>query len=401
MSRRILLSSRTQPSCRLRRGSGILKGCLVGLAASFLFTGCGQRQTEATPAPVAVTDRAVTVATILVEPSSVVDEATLPAELHPQRRAGLAAEVPGTVESIHVDEGQHIRAGQTLIAIDTRSLKQRLAEAEAVDRQRRIQLDRAKALLERRSITQSQFLDVQTARDLAEAQLASARLDLEKSKVTAPWSGTISTLHAEVGDYVSPGQPLLELVDTTTLEVRATAPSSDVPFLVRGQVARVEVDIFPREIFEGRIVRLATELDPSSRTLEVVVEIDNTDTRLRPGLAARVRVARRQLSDAVLAPLDAVVELEKEHAVYVAEGDRAVQRKVILGPVIGPEQVVITEGLLPGDHLIVEGQLRLSPGQKISRQDPVEQDSVSHDSVDRNPTSPNPVDPESIEPAEG
>ena len=353
-----------------------------------MLTGCGQSQTEATPAPVPVADRAVTVASILVEPSSVIDEATLPAELHPRRRASLAAEVPGTVESIHVDEGQQIRVGQALIAIDTRSLKQRLAEAEAVDRQRRIQFDRAKALLERRSITQSQFLDAQTARNVAEAQLASAQLDLEKSRVTAPWSGTLSTLHPEVGDYVSPGQPLLELVDTTTLEVRATAPSSDVPFLRRGQTARIEVDIFPQEVFEGRIVRLATELDPSSRTLEVVVEIDNAEARLRPGLAARVRVARRELTDAVLAPLDSVVELENEHAVYVAEGDRAAQRKVTLGPVIGSEQVVIQEGLSPGDHLIVEGQLRLSPGQKISLQDRSDQETSDQGPTDLQANGP-------------
>lgn len=372
-------------------------GLVLVLSAAGL-TGCGQNESEATPAPTPVADRAVTVATRLIESQSIIDEATLPAELHAHRRAVLAAEIPGTLDAIHVEEGQRVAAGQTLVAIDTRSLKQRLAEAQAVERQRRLQFERAQALLERRSITQMQFLDAQTARDVAEAQLASAQLDLEKSKVTAPWAGTIAVVHPEVGDYVSPGQGLLELVDTATLEVRATAPSSDVPFLKTGQTARVEVDVFPGEIFEGEIVRLATELDPSSRTLEAVVEIANPDGRLRPGLAARVRVARRELDDAVLAPLAAVVELEQGHVVYVAEGDRAAQRKILLGPVIGAQQVVITEGLQSGDRLIIQGQLRLSPGQKITVQDAVDQDGAPEDPA----TPEDPVTPEDlVAPAEG
>ena len=339
---------------------------LAPLLALLCAAGCGRTQSEASPAPVPVVDRPVAVSTLTLSGRTAVDEASFPADLFPLRRAVLAAEVPGTVESLMVREGQTVAEGRQLVGIDTRSLKQRLVEAEAVDRQRRLQFERAQALLERRSITQMQFLDAQTARDVAAAQLASAQLELEKSKVTAPWTGTVAVLHPEVGDYVGPGQALVELVDTSSLEVRAAVPSSDVPFLRTGQRARVHLDVFPGEVFEGKIVRLATELDPRSRTLEAVVEIANADGRLRPGLAAQVKVARRELENALLVPLDTVIEVENGHVVYVADGDRAEQRNIVLGPVIGAEHVVVQEGLADGDRLVVAGQLRLSPGQKIA-----------------------------------
>ena len=202
----------------------------TAMTTALWSVGCGQTQSEAAPAAVPMEDRAVAVTAVALEAATVADRTTLPADIFPLRRTVLAAEVPGTVESLDVREGQQVRKGRRLMAIDTRSLKQRLNEAEAVDRQRRLQFERAQALLERRSITQMQFLDAQTARDVAAAQLASAQLELEKSSLTAPWSGTVAVLRPEVGDYLSPGQPLIELVDTSTVEIRAIAPSSDVPF---------------------------------------------------------------------------------------------------------------------------------------------------------------------------
>ena len=357
---------------------------VIACAALVILSGCGRTESEAAPvdAPAAEAKTsarsqpaAVTVWT--VEGRTVRDLATFPADLQAKRRAQLAAEMSGQVATRHVEEGDRIRRGQALISLDTRELKHRLAEATAVDRQRRLQLDRAQALMEKRSITRVQLLDAVTARDVAAAQLAAVELQLEKARILAPWTGTVSKVFPEVGDFLSPGSPVAVLVDTSRLEARATVPSSDVPFLKVGMAAEVLVDVAPDQVFEGNIVRLGAELDARSRTLDAVVEIvgSDVDPRLRPGSAARVRVARQVLDDAVTAPLDSVIELEVGHVVYVVDADgRAEQRQVVLGPIIGADQVVVERGLDAGDRLVVEGHLRLSPGQAV---EPVEVDAAT------------------------
>ncbi len=319
----------------------------------------------ATSAAGGVPEKVVPVATLVTASREVVERTSLPADLLPLRRAVLAAEVAGTVERVHADEGDRTAAGRVLVEIDTRTLRQRLAEAEAVHRHREVLFGRAEKLLAKRSITEQQYLDAVTERDVAAAQLETARLTLDKSRIAAPWPGTVAVRRVEVGDYVVPGQPVVELLDVRRLKVRAPAPASDVPYLRLGLAAEVRLDVFPGEVFGGEITGLAAELDRAARTLDVDVEIPNPDGRLRPGMYARVEIPRRTLEGAVLVPLAAVVDLEKERVVYVVEDQRAVRRTVELGAVFGDE-VVVARGLEAGERLIVEGQRQVSPGQRVT-----------------------------------
>jgi len=349
----------------------------LALALLLALTGCGSGETTSptsaeaseTPAsasagPAAATPRAALVRTATPSVEDVVDLADLPADLLPLRRAVLAAEVPGTIEAIDVEEGQAVAKGQELARVDTRSLEQAVAEAEAYFRQADAQNTRAQNLFERRSITQKELLDAITNKDVAETRLAAARLDLEKSKILAPWAGRVAEKKVEVGDYVLPGQAMIELVDVSRLKVRAPAPASDVPYLDLGAHAVVRVDAFPGKTFEGRVVRLAAELDPSARTLGVEVEIPNRDGRLKPGMLARMEIPRRTLEDALLVPLGSVVDLGDSRVVYVVEDGVAHRREIETGPVVG-ERVVVRSGLTAADRVVVEGTQSVAEGQAV------------------------------------
>jgi membrane fusion protein (multidrug efflux system) len=264
---------------------------------------------------------------------------------------------------VRAELGQAVAAGALLASIDERSLAQQVAEAEAWLRQAQVQNERAEALFARRAITKAQMLDAVTNRDVAEARLANARLELDKSRVRAPWAGRIAARHVDAGAFVAPGAPLFELVDSSRLKVLAPARSADVPYLEVGREVDVRVDSYPGEVFRARVERLGAELDPASRTLGVEAEIRNPDGRLRPGMLARLEVPRQELQGALVVPLSAVLDLEASKAVYVVEGDRAQRREVTLGPVVGEE--VVIEGLTAGARVIVEGQHVVGPGQKV------------------------------------
>jgi membrane fusion protein (multidrug efflux system) len=314
---------------------------------------------EAAPAA----PRATQVRVLELAPREVVDRTSLPADLLPLRRAVLAAEVGGAVEGVEAELGERVDRGALLARIDERSLAQQVAEAEAWLRQASLQYERAQNLFERKAVTKANLLDAVTNRDVAEARLATAKLQLEKSRVRAPWAGRVAAKRVEVGDFVAPGAPLFELVDASRLIVRAPARSADVRYLAAGREVEVTVDAFPGESFRARIERLGAELDPSTRTLAVEAEIANADGRLKPGMLARLEVPRRTLDSALVVPQSAVVDLEGAKAVYLVEDGRAVRREVELGPVVGEE--VVVEGLAAGDRVIVEGLHAVAEGQPV------------------------------------
>ena len=347
----------------------------VALLASALFVGCGNSDSEAAvmteaESSVSEMDRPVEVETIRVELRSVDDRVSLPADIHPFRDATLAAEVPGVVKMVHVDAGDRVRAGQVLLEIDTDALENQLAEAKAMHRQAQTHFERGEALLAKRSITQAQFLDALTSRDVAVAQLASAELQLAKSKIVAPWSGTVAERRLEAGDYAQPGQPAFDLVDVGRLKVVAPAPASDVPHLSVGLPAEVRVNVFGDRVFEGKVTRLGAMLDAGARTLDVEVEIDNPGGVLRPGLSARLSIPLRQLDEAIVVPLDAIVDLGDADAVYVvvdSDGsERAERRAIQVGRLLAGDRAVVDSGLEAGDRLIVAGQKQVSPGLRVT-----------------------------------
>lgn len=358
----------THPSHPRRAFFRRLRGGAVALApllALLLWAaaGCGGEGAEEAPADPAEAKTAL-VRTEMPEQRDVVDVVTLSADLEPLRRAVLAAEVPGTVERMTVDRGDRVSAGQVLATIDTRSLEQQVAEAQAVARQAEAQHQRAEALFERRSITKQQMLDAITNRDVARARLSSTKLDLEKSRLRAPWSGRVAQTRVEVGDYVVPGQAVVEIVQADRLKVVAPAPASDVPFLEVGRPVTIRVDAVPGEVYQGEVVRLGAELDPGARTLRVEAEIDNPDGRLRPGMLARMEIPRRTLEDALLVPLESLVDLGEERALFVVEDGVARRRIVELGPVLD-DRVVVLSGLAPGEPVVVEGEQRVAEGQPV------------------------------------
>lgn len=318
---------------------------------------------DADPGPPA--ERVATVEVIEVLPETAVEHAVLSADLLPLRRAVLAAEVSGVVETLLIEEGQRVEQGVVVAHVDTRALQQGLNEAEALFRQAEADFQRAESLFASRSITRQQHIGAATAKDVALARKESALLQLEKSAVKAPWPGTVAATRVEVGDYVNPGQPMVELVEIRRLKVRGPAPAADVPFLKVGTPVTITVDAFPGERFTASIARLAAELDMDARTLWVEAELPNPGERLRPGLFARMEIPRRTLKGAVMVPLEALIDMEVGQAVYRVEEGVARLSSVTLGAVIG-ERVVVLDGVSGGDQVIVAGRQQVSDGQRVA-----------------------------------
>jgi len=140
-----------------------------------------------------------------------------------------------------------------------------------------------------------------------------------------------------------------------------------VRFLKTGQKAMIRVDAFPEREAVGTIDFVAYKADPATKTFQVKVVMDNADRDIRPGMIARVAFLRRIIPDALSAPLFALVDKGGERMVFVEKDGVVHARSVSIGIIEG-DRVQITQGLEPGDRLIVTGQKDVEEGMKVQVQ---------------------------------
>lgn len=276
----------------------------------------------------------------------------------------VAAEIAGRVVRIGFREGQPVAKGSTLFELDDSIDRATVAQAQA-----NLQLSerndrRAGEIAERGLIADSERDAVASklAVDRAALQLAQARL--AKMRIVAPLSGVTGLRTVGVGDYVSPGQQLvnLEVLDPMKLDFRL--PESALPVLKPGLKLEIEVDAWPGQRFEGEVYAIDPRIADSSRSIAVRARLDNRDGRLKPGLFARVNLKTSVNQSVLVVPEQAIFPQGEQLFVYVVEDGKAVLRGIKLGQ-REPGRAEVTEGLKAGEQIVLAGLQKLTPGASV------------------------------------
>ena len=299
-------------------------------------------------------------------------EVELQATLESDEVAAVAAEVPGRVTAVLVDEGDRVQRGQAVVRLDLETLNSQLAELDASLALARDVYARYERLREQNIGTEMQYLEAQNAVERLEQQREQLVLQQAKGTLTAPISGTVESKSVNVGEFAGPGVPLMQILDARTVEVVADVPEVYLQTIERGQSVRVE---FPAldDARTARITEIGRTVDPSNRTFEVRMALPNRDGLLKPNMLATAYVVDYSAPDAVAVPSATVLEeVDGREYVYVAERDddlpagtyRAAKRYVDVGE-SDTRRREITAGLEAGDLLVTEGMRALTSGQAI------------------------------------
>jgi membrane fusion protein (multidrug efflux system) len=201
---------------------------------------------------------------------------------------------------------------------------------------------------------------------ISRAQFEEIRARLDRTRIVAPTAGVLNDLLVEEGEYVDPGNPVAEVVETDPVKVAVEVPERDIAFFSVGDEAEVFVNTKGVETrWAGKITFISELADPQTRSTRMEVLLENKERLLRSGQIVRVRLTRQILKDAILIPLLSVIPMEEGMAVYVADSTQAERREVKLGTIKG-DRVQVTAGLQPGNQLIVAGHRFVAPGQKVN-----------------------------------
>ncbi len=329
-----------------------------------------------------------------VEMRTVQEHRLVTGRIRAAQRSTIASEESGRVIVAPPDIGTTVKADDVLAELDRDLVEtgRRVAvasreEAQANIEQARATLDQARALRERydKLIDQGGITQValdQAVRDeqVAQAQLANARarlassqaqieeLDIRLKKMTirAPFDGAIVSKDTEVGQWLSPGSPVVTLVRTDKVDAELHVPERMLAEMAEDQTIVVTIQAAGGE-FEGRIYRIVPDANAMARTFPVLIRMDNPEGRIKPGMSAEAQLPTGDRIRAMLVPRDAVQVTPTGMMAYANRGGAATPVPLSVRFTLG-DQFVVDAPLEPVDQVVVEGNERLHPGAPIAPQ---------------------------------
>ena len=317
-----------------------------------------------TLAAVAPRSTPLPVAGIVVQPSPFVLTVAATGRAEAVQRAALASRVGERVHAVHVREGQAVHRGDVLVELDPRPFE--LASIEAEARLATARMDLAALALDDTTASEEKRarMAARTGVTAALQSVARARLDLEATRIVAPFDGEIVAVEVAVGERAQPERTLLTLVDRSRIRVPAEVLEASFARLSPAATATVTVPALGGAQFRGRVTALSPELDAARGTGIAWIEITNAGGALRPGLYCEVEIAAARFDARLAVPRAAVLERSRRLLVFVARNGRADWAYVDTG-LETDDHIEITSGIAAGDTVLVDGHLTLAHGAPI------------------------------------
>ncbi len=281
------------------------------------------------------------------------------------RVARLASPAEGPVATVRVREGDRVKAGDTLLSIGRKQgIEALIASLREELKKEEDNLRRTRQLVEGDALPGEQLDQATAAYEGVRARLIQAEEAARDYAIAAPWDGVVSRLTVKEGEFVAPRAVLLEMYDPSSLVISAEVPERHAAEVKAQMRVVVDLDAYPGEALEGRVVRVYPYLDPRMRTRTMEIALDKP-VDLLPGMFARLKVRMESVDAAVVVPAEALVKSPTgQQAVFLIEDGKALKRQVRTGIEEG-DRVQIVAGLLPGDQVIIAGNEKLKDGVPV------------------------------------
>lgn len=386
---------------------------VVVIVVLVVWFGHGRNENATSQANARNQPMAAAVATVHDE--SATTSITVPGVFQAYQDILVHAKVSGYIKHIYVDIGDRVHTGEVLAVLEVPELnaqveaasarlsgdkyelqrtKNDVARAEAVHSALHSEYQRLKdaaaaqsGLIAQQELDDAQAKDLsseanidaaKSAYDAARDRLSQDQAELDRYKamqaysyVRAPFNGVVTYRYADTGSLIAAGTaesknalPIVRLAQSDVLRLRMPVPASDADYMKVGGPVIVRVQA-TGETIQTKIVRFTRSLDRNTRTMLTEVDIPNPDLHLDPGMYASTTFPLKRNTDALMVPIDGIVEGDQPYVLTVDENDRVVKKPVVLG-IQGANYYQVLSGVQLGDRVIVGNQSDYQPGQKVT-----------------------------------
>ncbi|KGM56361.1 hemolysin D [Lysobacter daejeonensis GH1-9] len=349
----------------LIHGSGLLRAGALALACGLALSACkGGNGDAQAKAPDKNAVEAVPVEVAKATRRSVAASYSGTAPLEARGESQVVAKTSGVALSVMVEEGQHVRAGQVLVRLDSARASLQAAQSAAQMHKLQNEYARAQQLMAQKLISAADHDRIRFDLENARAVNRLANLELSYANVVAPISGVIASKSIKPGNFVQINTPIFRIVDTSRLEMVLNVPERELATLKAGLPVELKVDALPGRSFQGEVDRVAPVVDSGSGTFRVICTFDG-EGALQPGMFGRIAIAYDNRADALVIPRTALLEGEADTAVFMVKAGKAQRVPVALGYIDG-EWVEVRKGVQQGDEVVVAGKNTLRDGMAVS-----------------------------------
>jgi RND family efflux transporter MFP subunit len=299
-----------------------------------------------------------------------------------KRQTSLRSVSTGRVENLHVKRGDRVLEGQLLVELEnkTQTARSRLAKANQASgessyraaklRQEMAQkaFERSSKLKEKGAVSNQALERVKNELDVAKEAVAAsysnlsqlkasvdlAQAALDDTRIKSPFAGLLVALHVEIGESIISGAPIADLVDDSSISIKASVDEADTGRLEIGMPVKIECDSYPNKTLKGSLIWIAPVVQKDARQnrrVEVEIGIDKTAEQLKIGMSADIEILVSEKKNVLAIPTNTIMRKGGLEQVYVVEGNNASLRKIRTG-LSNWEITEITEGLYEGDHVI-------------------------------------------------
>ena len=333
---------------------------IIALAA-LVLAGCGQKkdsQSQAQQAALAAQPKAQTVKVQPAAKQEVKQDGTYSATVQAFAVNNIAPQSGGRIQKINVEVGDYVGKGQILAEMDRVQLDQaklRLSNAET-------ELGRLKQLYEQGGLAQSDYEAAELNYKVSKSTYDNL---VENTILRSPITGVVTARYYDRGDMYGMASPIFTVQQITPVKILVGISEGDYTKVSKGDKVTLSVDALPGKTFSGTIKRIYPTIDPMTHTVNVEVQVPNTDRQLRPGMYAKVNVTFGH-NRSIVVPDAAVVRLQGsgQRNVFVVEDGIAVQKEVSLGRHFDGQYEILS-GLEEGEQVVVKGGSALRNGAQV------------------------------------
>jgi len=276
----------------------------------------------------------------------------------------VASDGSGKLLKLLVEEGDFVRAGQTIAKLDDEMVQLQIQNVQLNIEQLKNDNARFSVLKKENAISNVEAEKVELGLKSAEVQLKQLQKQLRSTSIVAPFSGVVSKKMVDLGSMVMPGTPIVELTDISSLKLSVSVPERDILKFQKGQKVVANADVYSDVDFNGVISNIAVQAD-ASHNFKVQSTVKNsTVNRLMAGMYGSVSLSNSKSTTALSVPRKALVGSSKSPKVYVVRNGKARLTSFNAGTSDG-EYLEVVSGLNQGDQIVIKGQVNLQDNSNV------------------------------------
>ncbi len=276
----------------------------------------------------------------------------------------VVSEAARRVRQLLAEEGDHVKKGQVLLRLQDEDQRSNVDKAKAQLEHSRDELSRQQELQKKGLNTEQALKDARYTFEQNRLAHEDAMRELSYTELRAPIEGTVTKRLVSLGDNVTVGQPLFEIIDFESMVARVYIPENDLPQLAIGQTVRVHVPAAREQAYQGVVSRIAPVVDARSGTVKVTVALGK-QPGLRPGLFVDLELITAVDQDALRLPKRALVYDNDQIYAYRLVADRKVERLPVVPGLTGQDYLQPLTNFAEGDTIVVTGQAALKDGTTV------------------------------------